>query len=197
MKIVYLHGFGSQGMSAKSDQLKVRFGEHQVEAPDLPQDPTKVKHIIDQIVVKNRSWPLIFVGTSLGGFYARWAANHYDCPAVLVNPSVHPSKTLYQYLGVNRNYATGKQFEVTTADLDQLAHMEQEAAGTSGALIHVFAAQDDAVIPHQDVLTALPHTAHLHVSPTGGHRYESGWPQVVEYIARTWGTPESSAGATV
>jgi predicted esterase YcpF (UPF0227 family) len=35
MKIVYLHGFGSQGMSAKSDHLKTRFGEDQVEAPDL------------------------------------------------------------------------------------------------------------------------------------------------------------------
>lgn len=186
MKIVYLHGFGSQGTSAKSLQLKTRFGEDQVSAPDLPVDPHQVKLIIDQIVVSNRSWPLIFVGTSLGGFYAKWAAHHYDCPAVLVNPSVHPSKTLYQWLGKNRNHSTGEQFELAQSHLDELTSMERSAAGTNGALIHVFVAKDDDVIPHGDVLAALPHTAHLHVSDDGGHRYESGWPQVVDYIAKTW-----------
>jgi uncharacterized protein len=191
MKIVYLHGFGSQGHSTKSDQLRAKFGEDQVVSPDLPIDPHQVKQIIDHIVVSNRSWPLIFVGTSLGGFYAKWAAHHYDCPAVLVNPAVHPSKTLYQWLGKNRNYGTGKEFELTQSHLDELSRMEKESTGTNGALIHVFVAQDDEIIPSQDVLAALPHTAHLHVSDEGGHRYETGWPQVVDYISRTWGEPRA------
>jgi predicted esterase YcpF (UPF0227 family) len=192
MKIVYLHGFGSQGNSAKSEQLRERFGSQHVVAPNLPIDPDQVKKIIDHIVIKNQDWPLIFVGTSLGGFYARWAAHHYDCPAVLVNPAVHPSKTLYPYLGTNTNYATGEKFELTLAHLAKLDQMERESQGVSGALIHVFVAQDDDVIPHTDVLAALPHTRHTTVSAQGGHRYEHGWPNVVNYIDRVWGAPDQS-----
>jgi len=189
MKIVYLHGFGSQGNSVKSEQLRARFGSKHVVAPDLPVNPRQVKQLIDQIVTTNQDWPLMFVGTSLGGFYARWAAHHYDCPAVLVNPAVHPSKTLYPYLGTNTNYATGAKFELTQADLAELDRMEAESQGSSGALLHVFVAQDDTVIPHTDVLAALPHTRHTHVAATGGHRYESGWPDVVNYIDQHWGVP--------
>jgi predicted esterase YcpF (UPF0227 family) len=187
MKIVYLHGFGSQGKSVKSDQLRAKFGDAHVVSPNLPPDPDRVKMILDQIVQSNSDWPMIFVGTSLGGFYAKWAAHHFDCPAVMVNPAVHPSKTLYQYLGTNVNYATGERFELTLDHLAELARMEAESAGTGGALLHVFVAQDDHVIPHTDVLAALPHTAHTHVNQTGGHRYETGWPQVVHYIEQVWG----------
>jgi len=186
MKIVYLHGFGSKGQSPKSDQLRQKFGTDHVVSPDMPIDPAAVRSMLDQIVNSNNDWPLIFVGTSLGGFYARWAANHYDCPAVIVNPAIHPSKTLYQYLGQNTNYATGKKFELTMHDLEELHRMETQASETNGALIHVFTAKDDDVIPYTDVLNALPHTAHTEVSNTGGHRYESGWPEVVNYISKKW-----------
>jgi predicted esterase YcpF (UPF0227 family) len=189
MKIVYLHGFGSQGVSAKSAQLRATFGDVHVESPNLPMDPDQVKKIIDHIVMSNKDWPLIFVGTSMGGFYAKWAAHHYDCPAVIVNPAVHPSKTLYQFLGTNTNHATGAKFELTQSELNKLDQMEHESQGTSGGLLHVFVAKDDELIPHTDVLTALPHTVHTHVSKTGGHRYESEWPKVINYIEKTWGNP--------
>ena len=191
MKIVYLHGFGSQGVSAKSAQLRAAFGDDHVVSPNLPVDPDQVKKIIDHIVMSNQDWPLVFVGTSMGGFYAKWAAHHYDCPAVVANPAVHPSKTLYQFLGTNTNHATGAKFELTQAHLHKLAQMERESQGTSGALLHVFVAKDDELIPYKDVLTALPHTAHTHVSMEGGHRYESEWHNVINYVQKTWGSPST------
>lgn len=39
------------------------------------------------------------MGSSLGGFYAAWLATHLGCPAVLINPAVHPSRDLARYIG--------------------------------------------------------------------------------------------------
>ena len=39
------------------------------------------------------------VGSSLGGFYATWVAAHMGCPAVLLNPAVHPARDLQKYIG--------------------------------------------------------------------------------------------------
>ena len=189
MKIVYLHGFASSGTSIKSEQLVDRFGSKHVLAPNLSMEPKEVRQVIDNIVRSNNDWPLIFVGTSLGGFYAKWAAKMYDTPAVIVNPAIHPAKTLYQWLGKNKNFATGKDFDLTIEHLEELQKMENQSKNTNGALIHVFTDTNDDIVPNKDVLEALPHTAFTKVTTGFGHRFESGWPMVVDYISKTWGNP--------
>lgn len=39
------------------------------------------------------------VGSSLGGFYATCVAEKTGCPAVLLNPAVHPARDLAKYIG--------------------------------------------------------------------------------------------------
>ena len=39
------------------------------------------------------------IGSSLGGFYATVVAEQFDCPAVLLNPAVHPARDLAQFVG--------------------------------------------------------------------------------------------------
>ena len=73
--IVYLHGFASSGVSDKVTALKERFGDDKVIAPDLPFDPDEVVSLVYDVVrnfMKNRKpdEKLVFVGTSLGAFYA-------------------------------------------------------------------------------------------------------------------------------
>ena len=42
---------------------------------------------------------LAVVGSSLGGFYATWVAEHTGCKAVLLNPAIHPARDLSRYVG--------------------------------------------------------------------------------------------------
>ena len=39
------------------------------------------------------------IGSSLGGFYASWVAQHAGCPRVMLNPAVDPARDLARYIG--------------------------------------------------------------------------------------------------
>jgi predicted esterase YcpF (UPF0227 family) len=143
--------------------------------------------MIDAIVqnaVQQRRLPVVFVGTSLGGFYANYFAAKYDAPAVLVNPSVEPDVTMRRRLGTNCNRATGQSFEVTESWLTQLAAWRQVIADNyNGANVSLFLAQDDDRIDSQRTAALFPFVAHRTTLPTGGHRFEQPWPLVVQHCA--------------
>jgi hypothetical protein len=186
--IVYLHGFASTGVSPKVDALRERFGSDQVVSPDLPFDPLEVKNLIDDLVDKfiatrKQDEKLIFVGTSLGAFYANFFGNLYDCPVVLVNPSAYPNETLSTRLGSNRNYVTGDEFFVSLAHLEDLEKMRKHLEDNySGQLISLFLAKDDDVIPYELSLSAFKFPSFLKVTEDGGHRFNKYWDLVVDRV---------------
>jgi hypothetical protein len=64
---------------------------------------------------------LVFVGSSLGGFYATHLAESYGAKAVLINPAVHPDRDLAPYLGAQRNPCTGETYELTAEHFAELS----------------------------------------------------------------------------
>lgn len=185
--IVYLHGFASTGVSDKVDSLRSRYGD-QVVSPDLPFDPDEVCVLVKDIVYnyfRNRkdNEKLIFVGTSLGAFYANYFGHFYDCPVVLVNPSVYPNESLKSKLGVNRNYVTKEEFFVSLAHLETLESMRHYVnENYSGYLVNLFLAKDDDVIPYDIALQAYTYPASLTVTDDGGHRYNKHWDLVLHRV---------------
>lgn len=186
--IIYLHGFGSSGNSQKADALKAVFGADQVFAPDLPIDPSEAIDLISEKVfdwyeTRETNDRLVFVGTSLGGFYATYFAHYFDALAVVVNPSSQPHETLKKVLGRNINCVTAEEFWLTLAHLDKLKFMRGYLTNNySGALIHLFVAKDDEVIPYQQMLDWYQYTASTHIEETGGHRFTEHWNKVVDKV---------------
>jgi predicted esterase YcpF (UPF0227 family) len=182
MKIIYLHGFGSAGDSPKSQALRAAYGDDAVISPDLPMDPDAVIAKIATIVHENKEYPIIFVGTSLGGFYANYFAQRYDAPCVLVNPSTSPSKTMAARLGKHTNYVTGQEFEITDRHVATFAAMEDAIKDQNGALISLFLAEDDDVLDPTIAMQYFPFTRTKVVTKDGGHRFEKHWDAVVDHI---------------
>lgn len=186
--IIYLHGFASSGNSTKVDLLKQRFGTDQVMAPDLPFDPIEVSAIIAKLVTKfyeesSDNDKLIFVGTSLGAFYANFFGQLYDCPIVLINPSVFPDKSLRERLGLNHNHVTKEEFLVSITHLNDLETMRDYIyKNYSGRLINLFLAKDDEVIPYETSLLVYGHPSSVTVTDDGGHRYDKNWNLVLDKI---------------
>lgn len=190
--VIYLHGFRSAGASPKVDALKAAFGAENVFAPDLPFDPAEVVKLVADLIhtrYLNKSPrtrdKLIFVGTSLGGFYANYFGQLWDCPAVLVNPSTMPDKTLLDRVGVNKNHMSNEEFMVTLAHLDELAKMRNRVTAIyDSSLVNLFVAKDDEVIPYQIALDSqtFPFPNFVKVTETGGHRFSSQWDLVVNRI---------------
>lgn len=190
--IVYFHGFASSNNSNKVTMLKNRFGDDHVIAPNLPFNPIEVSKLTAEIVndfainYKNQD-SLIFVGTSLGAFYANYFGHLYDCPMVLVNPSVYPSESLKQRLGSNKNYATGEEIFVSLAHLDSLNEMKEYINATyHGSLVNLFLAKDDDVIPYNIALEVFKFTNSVCVMNDGGHRFDKHWDKVLDKIEQLY-----------
>lgn len=181
--IIFFHGFASVGVSPKSDALRAAFGDDQVISPDLPTDPVAVIELITKLVHTAPKDKLIFVGTSLGGFYANYCAQLFDVPCVIVNPSTRPSVTMNARLGINHNMATGAEFEITREDVAMFAYMEKFINGNSnGALVNLFLAEDDTVLDYRIAEHDIPFTKQTFKFPDGGHRFESNWGSVINCV---------------
>ena len=188
--IIYLHGFASVGNSAKSQAIRAAFPDTTVIAPDLPVDPDQVIEIVNKLVADavaaQPDTQLIFVGTSLGGFWANYFAHQYHARAVLVNPSLQPSQTLYAALEkLTVNHKTGEPVTVTEQDLWKFDKLEDEIIDCplGDDLVDVFLAKDDDVIPWQRVMRQLDDQfRNCTITESGGHRYDTEWNRVVEKI---------------
>ncbi len=101
--LLYLHGFRSSPSSMKAQKMAARVLAAQPRVqwwcPQLPPSPARA---MAQVMQGIQDWPregMAVVGSSLGGFYARWVALQTGCRSVLLNPAVFPARDLSKYIG--------------------------------------------------------------------------------------------------
>jgi len=135
--LIYIHGFNSSPQSYKANLLKdfaetISIGEL-LSIPQLSYDPVVAISQLETLVKKqlhlSASRPDCrpsLIGSSLGGYYATWLAEKYDCRAVLINPAVKPYELFNDYLGPNKNEYTGEEYELTMNHLEELRKIEVE-----------------------------------------------------------------------
>lgn len=142
--ILYIHGFNSSPLSLKAEQTRKylvdNFPEVGFFCPQLATTPVKAvaqlellleqKMAEDKVAEVKNQWCLI--GSSLGGYFARYLANKYNCLAVLVNPAITPYELLHDYLGEQVNPYTKEVFQVTEEHIAQLKALEKNAPTSKG-----------------------------------------------------------------
>lgn len=109
--VLYIHGFGSSAHSFKAKQVLEHCKTQGVQAvcPNLPTIPDlAVQTLCDWI---EQTHPGVLIGSSLGGFYARWLAHRYGLPAVLINPALRPDLRLREAIPSGTQYYDGSSFE--------------------------------------------------------------------------------------
>jgi predicted esterase YcpF (UPF0227 family) len=109
--IVYFHGFASSPNSSKVDELKKHYSVFAPHVSNSNQSEILENQIMNWMVCNtNPGDKILFVGTSLGGYWAARMANLFDGKALIFNPSIDPSKDLKQYIGFNTNWSTNELF---------------------------------------------------------------------------------------
>lgn len=128
--IVYLHGFNSGPASVKAQQLGRRIAALDPQArptyfvPQLHHRPAaamrELMAWVDTAINHSGEPRLTLVGSSLGGFYATFLAEHYGAKAVLINPAIRPAQSLASHLGPQCNTVSGETYELTREHLAEL-----------------------------------------------------------------------------
>lgn len=124
--VIYFHGFAS---SPNSKKVKDISEHYKVFAPEVPYfgssatllSPIK-KYLIDSVFPGDK---VLFVGTSLGAYWAARMSHYFDGAAVLFNPTVDPSKDLKKFIGINSNFVTGEKFELKSEDIDSFYPLDR------------------------------------------------------------------------
>jgi uncharacterized protein len=101
--LLYLHGFRSSPQSAKAVRVAAQVRALHPDVvwccPQLPPSPREAATLIQRLT---QDWPvdrMAVIGSSLGGFYARWLSLQRGCRAVLLNPAPYPQRDLKKYIG--------------------------------------------------------------------------------------------------
>ena len=127
--LLYLHGFRSSPRSFKAQRMAAAV-QGRVEAWLCPQLPPSPAEATAGLLAATRDWPrdsMAVVGSSLGGFYARWFAVQTGCRAVLLNPAAHPARDLARYVGEQTAWHDpAERFHFDPAFVDQLHLLEAD-----------------------------------------------------------------------
>ena len=125
--ILYFHGFASSSDSDKARIIKSYISKVSKKinmiTPDLSNNFKEANNQINKLIDENKK-DYVFMGSSLGGYYANFFGSINNSKVILINPAIPPLKGFEEYLGENQNYSTGEKFIVTKEDIKFLRSLE-------------------------------------------------------------------------
>ena len=153
-KVLYLHGFKSSPQSVKAQQTQSYLIEYfpniEFFCPQLPCEPLEAIKVLEGIICTYSESHWHFIGSSLGGFYATYLSEKYQCKAVLINPAVKPYLLLQDYLGEHINPYTNEAFTVTSRYIEDLYQLSVQDISQKQYLLMV--QQGDEVLDYQQAV---------------------------------------------
>jgi predicted esterase YcpF (UPF0227 family) len=146
--IIYLHGFNSASLdlngqlliSKQKLQLLQAFCAEQAIVFLTPNlDYRDFQSLVEDRLFEwnqllDQGYEVIFMGSSMGGFSSEYLALKTGSKAIMINPALHPSQLLQQFIGVSANYETGQPYQWTLADCLQYQVYEQHLQNARQAI---------------------------------------------------------------
>lgn len=142
--IIYLHGFNSASRDLNGNLLinKQKLAvmdafcakkNIQFDSPNI--DYRDFQNIVEDLLIKYNEYldqgrEVILMGSSMGGFTSEYLAMKTGCKAILINPAIHPSQLLPQFIGVTENFETGQPYHWDRDHCEQYRRYEQELAAS-------------------------------------------------------------------
>ena len=132
-------------------------------------------------------WPrdrMAVIGSSLGGFYATCVAQATGCPAVVLNPAVHPARDLARHIGEHAAWHDPHQrFFFAPGFVDELRALEPGPMAQPSRILAVIA-KGDEVLDWREMVARYP-GAQLRLLEGGDHAlsgFESQMDEVLGFL---------------
>jgi predicted esterase YcpF (UPF0227 family) len=144
--------------------------------PQLPASPAAAIALAGALVAGVDPAQLTVVGSSLGGFYATWLAEHLGCRAVLLNPAVKPPRDLESYVGVSTQYHSDEPFEFKHEYIAELRSLVVPAISRPQRYL-LLAATGDEVLDWREMVAHYPGARHIVIEGS-----DHGMAEFVDYL---------------
>ncbi|MBI3571497.1 MAG: alpha/beta fold hydrolase [Gammaproteobacteria bacterium] len=175
--IVYLHGFNSGAASGKAAWLKQNLPDITVLSPTYPTHKADEapKFLRDYFARVRAEHPndkkFLLVGSSLGGFWARYLAPDLGAGMALINPAMHPETDLMDAIGPNKNEATGEEYVLTAEQVRALARYQVPRCNPKVPTL-VLLDEGDDVLNYRVAQSYYRGCGQVIVYPGGSHRFD-------------------------
>ncbi len=172
--IFVTHGFASATPNENTAFLTGLFPEEMVVGLNYPFSPTLAaaffrEAIPDGLEKDDAGVPPMFLGTSLGGFWAWRCAAWFNGIAVLINPALTPWVTLQSRIGTCTNYKTGQHFTLTA---DDVANYQEYKVVSSKVPLLVLLDEGDELLDSAETHRMMINQAEVITFPRGSHRFD-------------------------
>ena len=172
--ILYFHGFASSSDSDKARIIKSYISKVSKKinmiTPDLSNNFKEANNQINKLIDENKK-DYVFMGSSLGGYYANYFGSINNSKVILINPAIPPLKGFEEYLGENQNYSTGEKFIVTKEDIKFLRSLEIKELNNQKNIL-VLLESGDEVLNFIETVKYFQ-GSNIDITFGGNHSYES------------------------
>ena len=187
--LLYLHGFRSSPQSAKARLMAAHVAQHH---PGItfwcPQLPPSPREAMEMVAIGTAAWPgaaMGVVGSSLGGFYASWVAQHKGCTSVMLNPAVDPARDLARHIGEQTAWHDpAERFFFEPRYIDELQALDTSTRPPAAPELAIIA-QGDEVLDWREMVARYPQARQI-VLEGGEHallNFQDYLPAVAEFLA--------------
>lgn len=173
--LLYIHGFNSSPFSDKAVMTAQYMAEHHpsltFHQPQLPNTPKAAMSLLLEYVMAAReaNEPLTYIGSSLGGYFASYLAEHYGGRAVLVNPAVKPFELFDEFMGPQFNPYTGQHYQVLPEHKLEVAEFNSAVIRNPDRFL-VLLQTGDEVLDYREALNKYHH-CQLRIEAGGDHSF--------------------------
>jgi len=190
--LVYLHGFRSSPRSSKAvmtgEAIKVlSTADNPIEwyCPQLMASPKQSMDMVEQQIKYSKADHLVVIGSSLGGFYANYLAEKFDCKAVALNPAVRAARELAPHVGMMTTYDSDEPFDFRPEYIDELKALQIERISNPSRYF-LIAAKGDELLDWKEMTQFYLGAQQLILegSDHGIADYADHLPKVMEFISR-------------
>lgn len=179
-KIMYIHGYGSDGNAMKGNLLREMFPECGVVSPTLDYNGRSPRELLEQLrneVVEQEV--KMIVGSSFGGYFGLCCATFYEGPIWLVNPVHHVEETLRRVVfaeGTEERYRLPKEYvELRALRFEQYGEFDRQIFNRipqrEGQLNFALSTDDELLGDHCDLMEMFPKHGKVALMSECGHKF--------------------------
>jgi predicted esterase YcpF (UPF0227 family) len=153
--------------------------------PQLLASPKASMNMVVKHIEAAKAQQVIVIGSSLGGFYANYLAEKYQCKAIVLNPAVRAARELAPHVGMMTWYDSNEPLDFRPEYIDELLALQIEKVSDPKQFF-LIAAKGDELLDWQEMVDYYSGARQLVLegSDHGISEYAEHLPVVIDFITK-------------